>query len=97
VVLTHLQKTQTTGTEIQADVLVTWSTLYSGIGQQLLLCKTILKPIWTYGIPLRKTANNSNIEILQRLQNKVLRVLVNAPLYVSNRLAHSDLNVPHSA
>jgi len=30
---------------------------------KLLIYKTILKPIWTYGIPLWGTASNSNIEI----------------------------------
>jgi hypothetical protein len=32
----------------------------------LLLYKTILKPIWTYGIQLWGTASTSNIEILER-------------------------------
>jgi len=31
---------------------------------KLLLYKTILKPIWAYGIQLWGTASNSNIEIL---------------------------------
>ena len=35
---------------------------------KLLIYKTILKPIWTYGIPLWGTASNSNIEIQQRFQ-----------------------------
>jgi len=51
---------------------------------KLLIYKTILKPIWTYGISLWDTASNSNIEILQRFQNKVLRSIVNAPRYVPN-------------
>jgi hypothetical protein len=58
-----------------------------------LLYKTILKPLRIYGIPLWRTASNSNIEILQRFQNKVLRVLVNAPWYVPNGLIFSDRNV----
>ena len=37
---------------------------------KLLIYKIILKPIWTYGIPLWGTAFQSNIEILQRLQKK---------------------------
>jgi len=37
---------------------------------KLLLHKAILKPNWTYGIQLWDTASNSNIEILQRLQNR---------------------------
>ena len=61
---------------------------------ELLLYKSILKTVWTYGIPLWRTASNSNIEILQQFQNTVLRVLVNAPWYVPNGLIHRDLNVP---
>ena len=61
---------------------------------KILLYKAILKPVWTYGIPLYGTASDSNIEILQRFQNTVLRVLVNAPRYVSNCLIHRDLNIP---
>jgi hypothetical protein len=34
---------------------------------KILLYKTILKPIWTYGIPLWGAASNSNIEILPTL------------------------------
>jgi hypothetical protein len=56
--------------------------------------KTILEPIWTRGIPLWGTASNSKIEILQRYQNKVLRAIVNAPWYISNKVLHADLKVP---
>jgi hypothetical protein len=45
---------------------------------KLLLYKTILKPIWTYGIQLC-TASTSNIEILERFQSKALRIIVDAP------------------
>jgi len=61
---------------------------------KLLIYKTILKPIWTYGIPLWGTASNSNIEILQRFQNKVLRSIINAPWYVPNTILHTDLQIP---
>jgi len=60
---------------------------------KLLLYKTIIKPIWTYGITLWGTACHSNIEILQRYQNKVLRALVNAPWYIPNSLLHTDLQM----
>jgi len=50
--------------------------------------------IWTYGIPLWGRASNSSIEILQRSQNKVLRAIVNAPWYISNKVIHADLKVP---
>jgi hypothetical protein len=53
--------------------------------------KTILKPIWSYGIPLWGAASQSNIEILQRFQNKIQRTITNAPWYVPNTVLHTDL------
>jgi len=47
------------------------------------------------GIQLWVTADNSNIEIIQRFQNKYLRIIVNAPWYVTNNTLHHDLNVPY--
>jgi len=44
--------------------------------------------------PSGGTASNSSIEILQRYQNKVLRAIVNAPWYTSNKVIHADLKVP---
>lgn len=61
---------------------------------KLLLYKTILKPIWTYGIELWGTTSNSNVEILQRFQSKALRSIVNAPWFITNKMLHTDLNVP---
>jgi hypothetical protein len=61
---------------------------------KLLIYKTILKPIWTYGIQLWGTASNSNIEILERFQLKVLRLIVDAPWYVPNTVIRRDLQIP---
>jgi hypothetical protein len=44
-------------------------TLYK---QQILIYKTILKQIWTYGIQLWGTVSTSYIEILERFQSKAL-------------------------
>jgi hypothetical protein len=46
---------------------------------KLRIYKTILKPIWTYGIQLGGTAFTSNIEILERFQSKALSMTVDAP------------------
>jgi len=35
------------------------------------------------------------MEIIQRFQNKCLRIIVNAPWYVTNDTLHHDLNVPY--
>jgi hypothetical protein len=61
---------------------------------KLLIYKTILKPIWTCGIQLRGTASTSNTEILERFQEKALRMTVYAPWYMPNTVIRSDLQIP---
>jgi hypothetical protein len=61
---------------------------------KLLLYKTILKPIWTYGIQLWGTGSTSNIEFLERFQSKVLRMIVDIPWYVPNSIIRRDLSCP---
>jgi len=63
-------------------------------GQKLHVYKAILKPIWTCGIQLWGTASNSNIDILERFQSKVLRIITDAPWYVPNAVIKHDLQVP---
>lgn len=60
---------------------------------KLLLYKQILKPTWTYGIQLWGCTKISNINVLQRFQNKVLRNMVQAPWYIRNSDLHRDLMV----
>jgi len=57
--------------------------------------KAILEPIWTCSVQLWSTAANSNIEIIQRFQNKYLRIIVNASWYVISDTLHHDFNVPY--
>jgi hypothetical protein len=52
------------------------------INNKLLNYKTILKPIWAYGIQLWGTASTSNIEILECFQSKALRIITDAPWYM---------------
>jgi hypothetical protein len=59
-----------------------------------LIFKTILKPIWTYGIQFWGTASTSNIEILEHFQSKALRMIVDAPWYVPNTVIRRDLQIP---
>jgi hypothetical protein len=58
---------------------------------KVLVYKAILKPIWTYGVQLWRSASNSNIEILERFQSKVLRIITDAPRYVPNAVIKRDL------
>ena len=39
------------------------------------------------------TNSKSNIDIIQRFQNKILRSIVNAPWYIRNNDLHRDLEV----
>jgi hypothetical protein len=66
---------------------------YSPTRNKLLIYKTILKPIWTYGIQLWGTVSTSNIEILERFQSKALRMIVDAPWYVPNTVIRRDLQI----
>jgi len=66
---------------------------------KLLLHKAILKPIWPYGIQLWGTVSNSNIKIVQRFQNKYLRLSTHLTLhhdlpyvpYLKKRLKDSEI------
>jgi len=64
------------------------------LANKLLVYKAILKPIWTKGIQLWGTASNSNTDILERFQSKVLRIITDAPWYVPNAVTKHDLQVP---
>lgn len=56
---------------------------------KMAIYKTILKPVWTYGIELWGTASNSNIEILERFQNKTIRSMFN----IHNKYILHDLRL----
>jgi len=73
----------------------TWNVNYVtlSIKNKLLLYKTVIAPIWTYGFELWGCASKSNIAIIQRFQSKLLRAIVNAPLYITNAMIHSDLGI----
>jgi hypothetical protein len=64
------------------------------LDSKVLLYKTIIKPIWTYGIELWGCASKSNT-IIQRSQYKILRMITNAPWYVTNQTLYEDLNIPY--
>jgi hypothetical protein len=57
---------------------------------KLLLYKAIIKPIWSYAIQLCGCAKPSITQIIQRIQSKTIRLVFNAPWYVSNKTFHKD-------
>jgi hypothetical protein len=62
------------------------------INNKLLIYKTMLKPIWAYGIKLWGTASTSNLEILERFQSKALRMITDENLENFMRLSISNTN-----
>jgi hypothetical protein len=53
----------------------------------------VIRPVWSYGFQLWGCASESNIQVIQRYQNKVLKCIVNAPWYVRNSDLHRDLEI----
>jgi hypothetical protein len=60
---------------------------------KLMLYQQVLKPVWTCGIQLWGCTGQSNRNIIQRFQNRVLRGIVDAPWYIRNDNLHKDLDV----
>jgi hypothetical protein len=65
------------------------------VENKLLIYKTIIIPIWTCGLELWGCASISNISMIQRSQSKILRMIVDAPWYVSNATLHADLGISY--
>jgi hypothetical protein len=63
------------------------------IENKTLMYKAIIIPIWTYGPELLGCARKSNTSVIQRSQSKILRMIVDAPWYVSNATLLADLGI----
>ncbi|XKL64039.1 hypothetical protein PGB90_004125 [Kerria lacca] len=64
------------------------------LANKRLLYMAVIRPIWTYALPIRACTSNSNRNIIQRFQNKALCTITNAPWYVCNDVLHADLHIP---
>lgn len=64
------------------------------LDNKVLIYKSILKPVWTYGIQLWGSAKTTITDPIQRFQSKTLRSLAKAPWYLTNKSIHRDLQVP---
>ena len=58
-----------------------------------LIYQSIFKPIWMYAVQLWGCTCKSNREVIQRSQNKFLRMITNACRYVTNKELHNDLQI----
>ena len=64
------------------------------VGDKHLLYKSLINPIWTYGIELWGCACKSNIAIIQKCQSKTLLAIVDDPWYVTNAMIREDPGIP---
>ncbi|CAG9122199.1 unnamed protein product [Plutella xylostella] len=64
------------------------------VNNKLLIYKAVLKPVWTYGIQLWGSAKTSNIAIMQRFQNSVLKTIAHAPWFTKIDEVHEYLQMP---
>jgi hypothetical protein len=76
------------------DVLVTRAQVQTLYQQQTPHLQSNTQTHLDIGIQLWGTTFNSNIEILERFQSKFLRLIVDAPWYVSNSVIRNDLQIP---
>lgn len=63
------------------------------LDNKILLYKSILRPVWSYGCQLWGCTADSNIKLIQTFQNKVLRQMSGAPWYIRNTDIHADLGI----
>jgi hypothetical protein len=90
----HFRKTETIRNHPHQSVMVAWMQVKALHKQQTSHIQTILKQIWTYATQLWGTASTSKIEIQERFQSKVLRMIADASWYVPNTVIRRDLQIP---
>ena len=89
----HLNTEEAAGPQDQRTVLDYRKTLSALLHNKLLIYKAILKPTWAYGIELWGCASPSNVAVIHRYQSKLLRLITNAPRYVTNQKVDQDMHV----
>ena len=55
----------------------------------------LIRPVLTYAPAIWGGTCDSNILKLQRIQNRVLKIITNAPMYTEIDRIHKDLNVEY--
>ncbi|GBO07200.1 RNA-directed DNA polymerase from mobile element jockey [Araneus ventricosus] len=63
------------------------------LNNKVLLFKQILRPILTYSAPIWCITAKTHRRKIQILQNKILRIMTNAPWFVRNDVIHKDLKI----
>lgn len=65
----------------------------SSLKTKLLIYKSLIKPIWSYGLQFWGTGKKTNLNKIQAFQYITLRKITNAQPYISNLTLHNDLRM----
>ncbi|GBN21478.1 RNA-directed DNA polymerase from mobile element jockey [Araneus ventricosus] len=63
------------------------------LNNKVLLFKQILRPILTYASQIWGLATKTHLKKVQIMQNKILRIIPNAPWYIRNDVTHKDFKL----
>jgi hypothetical protein len=84
----YCQKRKQIDLKVKDIYRIIWHKSIMSLYSKVFLYKTIIKPIWAYGIELWGCTSKSSISIMQRSQSRILRMITNAPWYVTNQTLH---------
>lgn len=63
------------------------------VDNKILLFKTALRPIYTYACPLYSSIAKTHLLKVQRLQNKILKMILDLPWHTSTTLLHDENDI----
>ena len=64
-----------------------------GLKNGILIYKMLIRPVITYAPAIWGNMDDKHMQTLQRVQNRVLRLITNAPQYTRNDVLHRDLEI----
>ena len=63
------------------------------VENKILIFKVVLRPIYTYACPIFTDIAKTHLMKLQRIQNKILKMILNLPWYTSTQDIHQTNNI----
>lgn len=64
------------------------------LNNKLLLYKAVFRPVLTYASPIWSECAKTNFNHLQKIQNKILKIILNKPRYFSTNEIHNLTSMP---
>lgn len=90
----HIELTKTRSTIIIQKLYGLFKSKNLDLKRKLQVYTTIIRPMITYGIAVWGISAKSNMSNIQIIQNKILRIICDAPWFISNRSIRRDLQIP---